>query len=81
VGREANNPKTFRSHKTTMMTTTALRIDFMDPAMGMKLFTSQRRTPTTTRVIRTLSKGMMDYLSVVTGIAADLTRGAASYRL
>jgi hypothetical protein len=76
VGREENSPKTFRSHKTTTMTTTAFRIDLMDPAMGMKLFTSQSRTPTTIRVISMLSKGMMGYLSVFKGKSAGLPGGA-----
>src|ERR1017187_6689103 len=46
---ELNRPKTFSSHRTTAMTTTPLRIDLMVPCMGIKRFTSQRRTPTTMR--------------------------------
>jgi hypothetical protein len=48
---EWKSPNTFRSHKTTTMTTTAFRIDLMELAMGTKRFTSQSRTPTTTRTI------------------------------
>ena len=33
--RELKTPKTFRSHKTTAMTTTAFKIDLMEPAIGM----------------------------------------------
>jgi hypothetical protein len=51
--RECKTPKTFRSHKTTRMTTTAFKIDLMEPAIGMKLLTSQRRTPTTIRATKT----------------------------
>ena len=49
---EWNNPNTFRSHKNTPMTTTAFKIDLMEPAIGMKLLTSQRRTPTTFRAAK-----------------------------
>src|SRR5579863_84658 len=51
-------PKTFRSHTTTTMITTAFRIDLMEPAIGMKLLTSQRRTPTTIRAIKICTKGV-----------------------
>jgi len=47
---EWNNPNTLRSHNTTPITTTAFKIDLMLPAMGMKRFTSHKRTPTTIRV-------------------------------
>jgi len=53
VEREPRIPKTLRSHKITAMTTTAFKIDFMDPAMGMYRLMSQRRTPTTIRTITT----------------------------
>jgi hypothetical protein len=56
---ECKTPKTSRSHKTTKITTTAFKIDLMEPAIGIKLLTSQRSTPTTIRVIRTLIKGMI----------------------
>jgi hypothetical protein len=46
-------PKTFRSHRTTTMTTTTFRIDFMDPAIGMKRLISQSSTPTTIRTTTT----------------------------
>ena len=49
---EWNNPNTFRSHKNTPMTTTAFKIDLMEPAIGMKLLTSQRRTSTTFRATK-----------------------------
>jgi hypothetical protein len=51
--RECKSPKALRSHKTTAMTTTAFKIDLMELAIGTKAFTSQRRTPTTTRTITT----------------------------
>jgi hypothetical protein len=52
------SPKTLRSHKTTAMTTTAFKIDLMEPAMGMYELTSQRRIPTTTKTTTTWIKGM-----------------------
>lgn len=52
-------PKTFRSHITTAMTTTAFKIDLIEFAMGMNLFTSHRRTPTTMSVATIWSSGMM----------------------
>jgi len=33
--RELKSPKTFRSHKTTTITTTPFKIDLIDPAIGM----------------------------------------------
>jgi hypothetical protein len=33
--KECITPKTFRSHKTTRMTTTAFKIDLMEPAIGI----------------------------------------------
>jgi hypothetical protein len=62
--REWNNPNTLRSHKTTQITTTAFKMDLMLPAMGIKRFTSQSRTPTTIRVSRIETRGMLFYLSV-----------------
>lgn len=53
------SPKTVRSHKTTAMTTTAFKIDLMEPAIGMYELTSQRRTPTTIRTSTTWIKGML----------------------
>jgi hypothetical protein len=47
--RELKSPKTFRIHRTTAITTTPFKIDLMEPCMGMKRFTSHRRTPTTMR--------------------------------
>jgi hypothetical protein len=44
---EGISPKTFTSHTTTTITTTAFRIDLIDRAIGMNEFTSQRSTPTT----------------------------------
>jgi len=40
----------FRSHETTPTSTTAFKMDLIDPAMGMKLLTSDSKTPTTTSV-------------------------------
>jgi len=48
---EWKSPKTFRSHNTTQMITTAFKIDFSVPCMGMKLFTNQSSTPTTIKTI------------------------------
>ena len=39
----------FRSHKTTAITTTPFKIDLICPCIGIKLFTSQSRTPITTK--------------------------------
>jgi hypothetical protein len=47
--REPKTPKTFRSHKTTAIITTAFKIDLIEPAMGMNRLMSQRITPTTIR--------------------------------
>jgi len=46
-------PKMFSSHKTTPITTTAFKMDLIDPAIGMKLLTSHSKTPTTIRTINT----------------------------
>jgi hypothetical protein len=51
----------FNSHKTVTITTTAFKIDLIDPAIGMKLFTSHSRTPTTIRTINTCSNGISFY--------------------
>jgi len=51
--RELRSPKTLRSLKTTAMTTTAFKIDLMEPAIGMNLLMSQRITPTTIRTTTT----------------------------
>src|SRR6476659_138161 len=56
---KCRRPKAFSSQITTTITTTAFRIDLIDPAIGMKVFTSQRRTPTTIRVRITVSKGII----------------------
>src|SRR5277367_1101891 len=56
------------------MTTTAFKMDLIVPCMGMKRLTSQSRTPTTTRTIRTCNKGM-DYLPLSRG-SCDLPRSA-----
>ncbi|MFA4901330.1 MAG: hypothetical protein WC600_01155 [Desulfobaccales bacterium] len=58
------SPKTLKSHKTTAMTTTAFKIDLMEPAIGMYELTSQRRTPTTIKTSTTLIKGMIYSLYV-----------------
>jgi len=46
-------PKTCRSHKITTITTTAFKIDLMEPAMGLNRLMSQRITPTTIRTTMT----------------------------
>src|ERR1022692_3522392 len=56
--------KKLSSHNTTVITTTAFRIDLMELAIGMKRFTSHRRTPTTIRVMTTWSNGMLFLPSV-----------------
>jgi hypothetical protein len=43
--RECIRPKIFMSHNTTAITTTAFRIDLIDPAIGIKLFTSRAGHP------------------------------------
>jgi hypothetical protein len=50
--REWMKPKMFRSHTTTPITTTAFKMDLIDPAIGMKLLTSQSKTPTTIKTIK-----------------------------
>jgi len=47
-----------RIHKTTEMTTTALRIDLMVACIGMKRFTSHRTTPTTIKISTSWTSGM-----------------------
>jgi hypothetical protein len=42
------------------MTTTAFRIDLIEPAIGINRLMSQRRTPTTIRTTTTLIKGMIN---------------------
>jgi hypothetical protein len=49
--KELKSPKTFSSHKTTAITTTAFKMDLIVPCMGMKRLTSQSRTPTTISTI------------------------------
>jgi hypothetical protein len=49
--KEWKSPKTFKSHKTTPITTTAFKIDLICDCIGMKLLTSQSRTPTTIRIV------------------------------
>jgi len=46
------------------MTTTAFRIDLMELAIGMKLFTNHRRIPTTIRATRIGSNGIFFCLSM-----------------
>jgi hypothetical protein len=53
------SPKTVRSQMTTAMTTTAFKIDLMEPAIGMYELTSQRSTPTTIKTTTTWIKGMI----------------------
>src|SRR6202022_133200 len=51
--REWSNPNTLRSHISTQMTTTAFKIDLMEPAIGMNRLISHRMTPTTIKVNKT----------------------------
>jgi hypothetical protein len=44
------------------MTTTAFKIDLIDRAIGMNVFTSQRRIPTTISDSTICSKGMIIHL-------------------
>jgi hypothetical protein len=57
---ELNTPKTFSNHRTTAITTTALRIDLIEAAMGINRLTSQSKTPTTINVRIMLIKGIAD---------------------
>src|ERR1041385_85393 len=56
---EVRSPNAFKSHTTITITTTAFKIDSIDAAIGMSLFTSQSRKPTAIRVRRSGSKGMI----------------------
>jgi len=56
---EPRTPKTFKSHRTTAITTTAFRIVLMEPAIGMNRLMSQRTTPTTIRTTTTWIKGII----------------------
>lgn len=58
LDREPKTPKTFRSHKTTAMITTAFKIVLMEPAIGINRLINQRITPTTIRTTMTWIKGM-----------------------
>src|SRR5512143_3501977 len=64
------SPKTVRSQMTTAMTTTAFKIDLMEPAIGMYELTSQRRTPTTIKTTTTCINGMI-YSSFVWRLTCD----------
>jgi hypothetical protein len=55
---EGKIPKTLKSQTTTRITTTAFKIDLIELAIGMKVFTSQSRTPITIRDIRISTTGM-----------------------
>jgi hypothetical protein len=58
--REWRTPKAFRSHKTTAITTTIFRMLLIEPAIGMKLFTSQRRKPITIKTATRWIKGIIN---------------------
>src|SRR5580704_5301080 len=62
-GRELKSPKTFNSHKTTTMTTTAFKMDLIVPCIGMKRLMSQSRTPTTIKTITMFIRGMSGLLA------------------
>lgn len=55
---ESSIPKALNSQTITAITTTTLRILLIFRSIGIKEFTSQRITPTATRMIRTLSNGI-----------------------
>src|SRR3974390_1490330 len=55
---ELNSPKTFSSHSTTAITTTAFRIDLIVPCIGMKRLISHSTTPTTIRTMTICINGM-----------------------
>jgi hypothetical protein len=48
----------FRSHRTVAITTTAFKMDLIVPCIGMKLLTSQSKTPTTIRTTSICIKGI-----------------------
>jgi hypothetical protein len=54
-----SNPNALRTHITTQMTTTAFKIDLIELAIGMKRLISHRMTPTTIKVNKTWTKGMI----------------------
>jgi hypothetical protein len=55
---ELISPKTFNNHTTTQITTTAFKIDRIEPAMGTNVLTSHNRTPTTISTSNTWIKGI-----------------------
>jgi hypothetical protein len=57
------SPKTFKSHNTTAITTTAFKMDFIVPCIGMR-FTNQSITPTTTSTINTFISGIESHLHI-----------------
>jgi hypothetical protein len=56
-------PNTFRSQITTTITTTTLRILFILLSMGIKVFTSHNKTPTTIKVIIMVKRGIQQFFS------------------
>src|SRR5665213_2979551 len=78
------NPKTFSSHTTTQITTTALRIDLIEPAIGMNEFTSHSSTPTTISTNNTCTSGIFissalrNNLNFESGIGRRISQSYAS---
>src|SRR5580692_4138022 len=67
---EFRRPNAFKSQTTTRIITSAFKIDLIDAAIGMKVFTIQRRTPTTIKVRSTGSKGIL-----TSWLTPELSRG------
>jgi hypothetical protein len=72
-------PKIFRSHKMTTMITTTFKIDFMDPAMGMKRLMTQRAIPTTISTTTTSINGI-DFIHLRSAISANLLNPAKQHQ-
>jgi hypothetical protein len=51
-------PNTFSNQTTTQITTTAFRIDLIEPAMGMNVFINHSKIPTTIKAMTTCIKGI-----------------------
>ena len=60
------------------MTARAFKLDLILPAIGMKRFTSQSRTPTTIRAMKTCIRGIACYLSFYA--ARHVQAGPKDYR-
>ncbi len=58
LDKELKTPKTLSSHITITINTTMLSMFLIFESIGIYLFTSHRRKPTTMRIIRMLIKGI-----------------------